>query len=469
MKKSIVIAVMLLAAALAIHCAKPPRHAKVLILGAGAAGISAAKYLHDHGVNDFIIIDAENHIGGRVKATEFGDKKIELGANWVHGTDGNPLWDLTKKYNLSGIISNQENLMVRDATGNDVTREAFKISAKLMKAIDGAQVLAAFMTQNKMADIPESAALHYGGWPMRRTTLETALETAHLGYGNAATPEMTSVLHYQTMQDNFAHKDFFVTDQRGFGFILEKLADEFLTNRDRQLILNETISKVAYGSSRSGVKVETKTGKIFTGDYAICTFSIGVMQSDAVNFIPRLSPQKQVAFDSFGMGTYTKIFMRFDKKVQRFWDNKEYIVFAHPTKGYYTLWQSLEAEGLHPAGTNMLLATVFGDEADRVSRLSVDTVKAELTAVLRSMYGAQVPEPVEIIVPDWHTNPLYFGTYTNWPPWMSAENHALMSAPLNDKLYFAGEGYSATAFGYVHGAMHSGNQTAKEVLSKINR
>ncbi|XP_074658261.1 uncharacterized protein LOC141911182 [Tubulanus polymorphus] len=442
------------------------RRAKVLILGAGAAGISAAKYLHDHGVKDFIIIDAENRIGGRVKATEFGDKIVELGANWVHGTDGNPLWDLAKKYKMAGVIANYDAYVTRDVNGNDVTSALDAAYRKYDRADRVVDRIREFRLKNKMADVPLRAALRFGGWPKRRSPVENLAEIFDVDFDTAVPAEETSVLYQETLQENYKHEDFFITDQRGYSYILERLADEFLTGgASRRLYLNEIVTRVKYNGR--GVKVKTKSGKLFRGDYAICTFSIGVMQSDAVKFIPRFPENKQLALNSFSMGTYTKIFMKFDASVQRFWDDEEYILYAHPNRGYYPIWQNLEAKGLHSAGTNILLVTVIGDEADRVSRLPVATVKAELTAVLRSMYGEQVPEPVEILVPDWHSNPFYYGSYSNWPPWMSADMHALMGAPLNDKLYFAGEGYSAEFYGYLHGAMQSGNQTAQQIISAM--
>ncbi|XP_074658297.1 uncharacterized protein LOC141911215 [Tubulanus polymorphus] len=443
-----------------------PHRAQVLILGAGAAGISAAKYLHDHGVKDFVIIDAENRIGGRVKASEFGGKIVELGANWVQGTDGNPLWDLAKKYKMAGVVSNYDSYVTRDVNGNDVTSvsdAAFRKFARANRVVDR---IREFRQKNKMADVPLRGALRYGGWPMRRTPVEDVVEMFDIDFEFAVPADEMTVLYQPALQENYKQEDFFITDQRGFGYILEQLADEFLTDgATRRLYLNETITRVSYDGQ--GVKVKTKSGKTFSGDYAICTFSIGVLQSDAVKFVPRFPEKRQLAFNSFTMGTYTKIFMRFNASAQRFWDDEEYILYAHPTRGYYAMWQNLEAVGLHPAGTNILLVSVFDDEADRVSRLPVATVEAELTAVLRSMYGAQVPEPVEILVPDWHTNPLYYGSFSNWPPWMSADTHALMGAPLNHTLYFAGEAYSVGYYGYLHGAMHSGNQTAQQIISSI--
>ena len=66
---------------------------KVLILGAGVAGIVAAKTLQENGINDFLILEAQDYIGGRFKQRSFAGVKLEEGANWIHYADNklNPL------------------------------------------------------------------------------------------------------------------------------------------------------------------------------------------------------------------------------------------------------------------------------------------------------------------------------------------------------------------------------------------
>ena len=61
----------------------PPDHGKkkVLILGARAAGITAAKTLYDQGITDFLVLEAQDYIGGRMKQVPFAGMKIEEGAN----------------------------------------------------------------------------------------------------------------------------------------------------------------------------------------------------------------------------------------------------------------------------------------------------------------------------------------------------------------------------------------------------
>jgi Flavin containing amine oxidoreductase len=88
---------------------------QVLILGGGVAGVLAARKLTQEGITDFLIVEARDELGGRMRSTAFGNRggapvTVELGANWIQGTqsgDGpaNPILVLAKKHNISTIES----------------------------------------------------------------------------------------------------------------------------------------------------------------------------------------------------------------------------------------------------------------------------------------------------------------------------------------------------------------------------
>ena len=88
---------------------------KVLILGAGVAGITAAKTLQQNGVHDFLILEAQDYIGGRFKQRSFAGVKLEEGANWIYFAKDkdNTLWKLKQKYRLRGIFANYSDIVVR--------------------------------------------------------------------------------------------------------------------------------------------------------------------------------------------------------------------------------------------------------------------------------------------------------------------------------------------------------------------
>ncbi|KAG8237515.1 hypothetical protein J437_LFUL017565 [Ladona fulva] len=73
---------------------------RVVVVGAGASGIAAATRLMKSGVNDIIVLEAENRIGGRVFTTEFGENEVDMGAQWVHGEKNNVVYEMAEPHDL---------------------------------------------------------------------------------------------------------------------------------------------------------------------------------------------------------------------------------------------------------------------------------------------------------------------------------------------------------------------------------
>lgn len=111
-----------------------PRHhecrkTKVAVLGAGVSGMTAAEALSNASVTDFLIVERNNYIGGRLAAVDFGMNSrngrpytVELGANWVQGLgrEGgpeNPVWTLAKKHSIDSTYSNYSSIKTFDETG----------------------------------------------------------------------------------------------------------------------------------------------------------------------------------------------------------------------------------------------------------------------------------------------------------------------------------------------------------------
>ena len=89
---------------------------KVLILGAGLSGITAAKTLLDKNITDFLILDGKNYTGGRIHAVPFAGLNIEVGANWIHFTEDEetaPIVKLRDAKKMNGIRCNYSDFVVR--------------------------------------------------------------------------------------------------------------------------------------------------------------------------------------------------------------------------------------------------------------------------------------------------------------------------------------------------------------------
>ena len=100
---------------LSFGASAPQSKKKVLILGAGVSGITAAKTLYDQGVTDFLVLEGQDYIGGRVTQASFAGMKVEMGANWIHFSDedDNPLMPLKNKNNLTATTSNFDRRIIR--------------------------------------------------------------------------------------------------------------------------------------------------------------------------------------------------------------------------------------------------------------------------------------------------------------------------------------------------------------------
>lgn len=77
---------------------------KVIIIGAGISGLACANGLLSNNITDFKLLEARNRIGGRIISIEMGSQRIELGANWIHGVLGNPIFELAMQHNLINIL-----------------------------------------------------------------------------------------------------------------------------------------------------------------------------------------------------------------------------------------------------------------------------------------------------------------------------------------------------------------------------
>lgn len=104
-----------------------------------------------------------------------------------------------------------------------------------------------------------------------------------------------------------------------------------------------------------------------------------------------------------------------------------------------------------------------GDEAYRLEKQSDDKTKADGLEVLRKMFGKDnVPEPIAFAYPRWTSTPWAHGSYSNWPPGVTIEEHQNLRANVGN-MYFAGEATSTAYFGFLQGAYYEGQIAANAV------
>ncbi|CAF3514650.1 unnamed protein product [Rotaria sp. Silwood2] len=254
--------------------------------------------------------------------------------------------------------------------------------------------------------------------------------------------------------------DEFVIDQRGYATLVREEAKNFATNEN--ILYNSVVKNIVY--SDTAVNITLANGTTILADYAICTFSIGVLQHNDVKFIPTFPSWKREAIFAIKMVTYTKNFLKFPRK---FWKNTQFFLYADSyRRGYYPQWQSLSEIGFLPR-SNILFVTVVTDESYVVEAQSNNQTLSQIMTVLKSMFGNDIPDPDNFYYYRWNQDPLYRGSYSNWPTGTSECQFANAQRSIG-RLYFAGEAYSQKYFGFVHGAYMEGLRVGKLVADCVS-
>ncbi|KAI8065116.1 hypothetical protein BC940DRAFT_356663 [Gongronella butleri] len=438
-------------------------HTKVAILGGGVSGISAALNLTLAGIDDLVLVEARHELGGRAQNVKFANNvTIEMGCNWVQALGTNPINLLAEKYNLDYVPCDYGDIAYIDEHGKVVNGT---------ETNDRCVICRLERAKNNQVDISGRTAMSLAGW-FPKTPMDDAVEYFSYDWETGEIPEVCSevfgAINDQANYDGDFGKgldqDNMVVDQRGFKYIFLEEAKRVFKPNDERLLLNNTVQKIAYNNK--GVTITTDKHTI-VAEYAISTFSVGVLQHRDVQWEPEMPDWKLEGIYGFTLTTYTKIFMAFPKK---FWADNVFTLYANPgNRGLYSVWQNMNAKGYLPDtnDNNIFMVTVTQDYAYHVEALSDDQVKAELMTTLRKMYGDDIPEPTDMVFPRWHSNPLFRGSYSNWPIGELDQHHLNMKAPLNNRVFFGGEAMSKEYFGYLQGGWISGEEAAINVIQCI--
>ncbi|CAO3618205.1 unnamed protein product [Cunninghamella blakesleeana] len=440
-------------------------HTKVAILGGGVAGISASLNFTLSGMHDFVLVEARDVLGGRAQNVKLGNTTIELGCNWVQGLGSNPINGLREKYNLKTAPTDYADITYLDQNGKKVNGTAK--NDEFYAKYDKLQEMSLERVKNNQVDLAGRTSLLLAGW-RAENPVEDAIEYFGYDWEMGETPELSSSVYTSINDEAYndfgpnADEDVMCIDQRGFRHIFLEEAKRVFKPNDKRLKLNTLVDTIEYTDKKVIIHTDKDT---IIADYALTTFSVGVLQNRDVKWKPEMPDWKLEGLFGFHLATYTKIFLNFPKQ---FWDNTEFTLYGNPvSRGLYSVWQNMNAPGYFPQGgkDNIFMVTVTQDYAYAVEAMTDEQVKDELMEVLRKMYGHDIPEPTDIIFPRWHSNPLFRGSYSNWPIGELDQHHENMRAPLKNRVFFAGEAMSKKYFGYLQG----GWTTGAEVATKINR
>ena len=163
---------LLLSLALTVHSQSCSElDAQVLILGGGMTGVAAANRLTELGITDFIILEGQDRLGGRMRVEQLpSGRNVNVGANWIQGVDQaeprlHPVFDLAEKCGgLEGVYSDFENLIVYNSSGTNISDSDTLRYGEFSATVDAASSARTERQLNGMSDITAREAFTDANW-----------------------------------------------------------------------------------------------------------------------------------------------------------------------------------------------------------------------------------------------------------------------------------------------------------------
>eukprot|EP00091_Calanus_sinicus_P003143 TRINITY_DN13300_c0_g1_i1.p1 TRINITY_DN13300_c0_g1~~TRINITY_DN13300_c0_g1_i1.p1 ORF type:complete len:236 (-),score=46.90 TRINITY_DN13300_c0_g1_i1:622-1329(-) len=222
---------------------------------------------------------------------------------------------MCKEAGLNYISDSYEDYIFR-YKGKNVTDDADKILIHLEGLLEKSVGMMEKKIEKKEPDINYRAALKLLDWRPKHP-LEKAAEYYYMDFEFGDEPADTGLKNNAIVFKDHGEDDIFIADKRGFSQIIRNMADKIPLIEGKNLLFNKYVIEIKYNEpGEYPIKVianDTKTGDIivYKSKWVIMTFSLGVLQSDLVTFVPKLPAWKEEVIYMFKMTRYTKIFVKF--------------------------------------------------------------------------------------------------------------------------------------------------------------
>ncbi len=418
----------------AMGAVTPPSTAvDVVIVGAGAAGIAAARRIGAAG-RKFVLLEAADHVGGRcVTETRTFGMPYDRGAHWIHTPEINPV---TKQPLRRGIevypapASQKVRVGLRYAREGEL-EDFLALQVRATRAIADAA---------RKADVSCAQALpnDLGDW---RASVEFVLGPFGCGKELAQVSAVDFAKSAERNTDAFC--------RQGFGALIAALAEGTAPRL--------STPATAIDFSRN-VAVETPKGTI-TARAVIVTVSTNVITSGGIRFTPELPKRQLEALAKLSLGSYDHIALELVGNPFGF--ESDDMVFEKST-GARTA-----AILANVSGTPLCLIEVAGTFGRDLAAQGEAAMVDFAADWLAGLYGADVKKAIKRShATRWNAEPLAHGAFSAAAPGGQASRRILME-PVNDAIWFAGEAVHETLWGTVGGAWESGERAADAVLHRF--
>ena len=443
----------------------------IIILGAGAAGLSAGVELAQAGLK-VTILEARDRIGGRIftKHDPVCDAPVELGAEFIHGRPAE-IWTLLRKHHIRAREAKGEQWCAQE--GELCKCDCFSKVEKILEKLDDRGPDQSFLEFLQRCCPENDPKLQEAkAWARSYVT----------GF-HAADPALISVhsLVKGSRADEKIDGDRPFRMKGGYQTLIEIFRRQ-LDEADVSIEVNMCAQSVRWDQAEVQVTARDEANEAFTftAPQVLITLPLGVLQVDpdddgALRFVPELPPAKLQTLDQLAMGKVIRLNLRFR---ERFWEN---LRPSHSTKSktlsrmqfllshedwFPTWWTALPEKwpiitGWAPFHCGERLS---GQSESLVVEKGLETLgkllrigKRELEDLLQASYTH-----------DWQTDPFSRGAYS-YVKVGGDRAQSVLAAPLNNNLFFAGEATDVSGHhGTVHGAITTGKRAAGEILKTRN-
>ncbi|KAH7325863.1 hypothetical protein B0I35DRAFT_474594 [Stachybotrys elegans] len=417
--------------------------AHIAVVGAGFAGLRCADILLQNGFK-VTVIEGRDRLGGRVTQAKLKNGHlVDLGPNWIHGTNDNPMMDLAKQTD-TGVGSWDTHSYAYDEDGQrfqldeseklsttmwDIIQAAFKHSNKNTGDIDAQESLYDFFCKKVVEMVPD-AEQDYA--KQRKLILQLCEQWGAF----VGSPIARQSLKFFWLEECIEGENLFCAGT--YKKILETVAKPVVTGAD--IKLNTKVEKITYRvEPDEKVRVQIEGGQTLLFDEVVLTAPLGWLKRNLNAFERPLPARLTKAISSLGYGCLEKVYLEFPKafwltdgqdgsKVQGFvqWLSPRYAPDTNPNKWNQEVVElaSLGPETSHPT----LLFYIYGDQSrhltDQVASLASQDKRDAYLVDFFKPYFSKLPgyseesadcQPVGCVATSWLRDELAgYGSYTNF-------------------------------------------------------
>lgn len=411
-----------------------PREADIVVIGAGAAGIAAARRIMATG-RKVVVLEAASQVGGRcvTDSTTF-DTPFERGARWMYNPDTNPMIRLARSVGLDVLPA--------------PSGQKMRIGRRNARAGETEQFLAALVRANRAIDEAARAKLDTSCASVLPKDLGDWAGAAEFMLGASFAgkdlKELSAIDKGRAQDRNAA-----IACRQGLGTLITKLGEQV------PVALATPASRIAW-SSRD-VSVETQAGKI-GARAAIVTVSTNVLTSGAIRFAPDIPKRTLDAASKLGLGSYDRIVLqlpgnplglsRDDILVEQSNSTRTALLFANI------------------GGSSLCSIDVGGSFGRDLSQQGESAMVAFSKEWITKLFGSEAAAAVQkTSATRWNASPYVMGAMSAASPGGQL-SRKILSEPVGN-VFLAGEATHETLWGTVDGAWESGERAAEAALRKI--